>query len=426
MSTKDKKKTEIPKLEGSPEDIICNGCSLLCDDIFVEIGEKGNLIRTVNSCFRGNEVLNIINDERRIDSPIQKQMGLVMHLSMNESLDIIGDELKKAKTISFYGLGAISNSQQLSVLHYIKKLLDADKKVYIRSLSNILRIGTELGLPFTTIGQAINVGDVFMFWKTDPTHSHPKLTGKIVFSRGLYRSTGKEVKRFVLIERQESDLTKLNDILINSSEFTDQEFISNINKLIEAEDAKFDFKGVKPSELKELKNYIESAEYGVLVTTVPFDPNKAEKWLMTINQLIKALNRGSKGRYMILPLTQTSNELGLCYNLSSTFSQEDVKKLTTKPDNASDLAVIFGAEYLHDEYAIEDLDFDEKKKILFDNIPSKHSRHALITIPYAIPGIEIEDTIVRLDGINLELKKWAEAPGEVWSIEKIFNSINEK
>ena len=210
-------------MEGTPHRIVCYGCSLLCDDVFIELDSDGKIIRTVNSCFRGNEVIRTVDNDRRILQPTKKQMGLTMKVDMDEGINVFKENLQKAETITVYGLGAISYEDQISVLELIQILQSKGRKITLGDCSNFIQISAKIGLPLTSVGQAINNGDVFVFWKTDPTHSHPKLTGKLVFSRGYFRSTGKEVKKFALIEPEESDLTDLKDVLINDSEMSDKE-----------------------------------------------------------------------------------------------------------------------------------------------------------------------------------------------------------
>ena len=58
--------------------------------------------------------------------------------------------------------------------------------------------------------------DVFIFWKTDPTHSHPKLVGKLLFTRGLLRSSGKEVKKLIFEQVESIKKKEVDQIQIGA------------------------------------------------------------------------------------------------------------------------------------------------------------------------------------------------------------------
>ncbi|MHA1729830.1 MAG: hypothetical protein ACTSWY_14035 [Promethearchaeota archaeon] len=415
---------EKPKLKGTPKKITCFGCSLLCDDIYVELDSDENLIRTVNSCFRGTNFLKSYKTDLRFKTSIQKNMGLFMNIPMDESLEIFNKEIKNASNITFYGMGAISYNSQIAVMRFIKRLLENGKTVNIKNFSNLIRLTTKYGLTLTSIGQAINNADIFIFWKTDATHSHPKLTGKLLFSRGFFRSTGKEVKKFILIENKESDLTRLKDLNIDDSGITPVMLTENISKLLDPKnDGVVKFEGMNDLNTNYFKNYLLSTEYGVLITTVPFEQKKSDEWLSQIGNLLKILNKKVNGRFSLLPLTVTSNELGQSMAALSEFSADEIKQLINPTDSSidPDLAIIFGGEYLRDEYKIEDYEYPEKRIILFDNFKSNLSKRAKVTIPYAIPGIECESNVVRFDGVNINVEKWSDPPKNVRTIEKIFN-----
>ncbi|MCP4760709.1 MAG: hypothetical protein GY870_02935 [archaeon] len=436
MTQKVKNKVEIPKLEGIPRRIVCFGCSLLCDDIFVEIEEdntgeeNGKLIRTVNSCFRGDKFLHSYKTENRIDSPIQKKMGLQMNLSFSEGLEILNSEIKNSNSINIYGLGAISYNQQVEVLKVIKNLVDQGKKIKIMNWNRLFQYATKFGYSLSSVGQAINSADVFLFWKTDPTHSHPKLTGKIAFTRGLFRSSGKEVKKIILIEGEESDLTNVSDISLIDKNIEPTEFIDSLSDLLENDKINNVGSGeFNELNLKNLKTYLKETEYGILITTIPMNLSnnnqiESSKRMLEIRNLLEILNDNAKGRFSIIPLSLTSNEIGQSMAIFSIFSEKEISNLIGNEENSAELSIIFGGSYLRDEYNSENVEYPENKIILFDNFQSDLSKHSLITIPYAAPGIECEDISIRFDSVNVSLKKWSEPPSEdILTIKEIFKKI---
>lgn len=421
--------SSIPKNEETPKKIICFGCSLLCDDVYIELDANGKLNKTINSCFQGNSFLKNAVSESRFQSSFQKDMGLYMNLSIDESLDFVQNEIDKASSIKFYGIGAISYSSQLAVMNFIKKLTEKSKNIKIENNGNIIQVTNKLGLNLSTLGQAINNGDVFIFWNTDPTHSHPKLVGKLLFTRGYFRSTGKEVKKLILIEEKESDLTRLKDINISDSDIKPAQIVESIGNLLASESVKGkNFLNLDELNLTKLKDYIGSTEYGFLVTTVPYDIEDSNEWFSHVGKFLKLLNQHTHGRFSLLPLTQNINDIGHFFSILSVFTPDEINKLfTTETDSeGADLAIVFGGEYLRNEYKIKEFEYPEERLILFDNFKSNVSKRAKITIPYAIPGIEDESIAFRFDGVNIDLKKWTDPPADVTSAEVFFRKLFDK
>ena len=404
-----------------PKRIVCYGCSLLCDDVYIDYNEKKQIF-TVNGCFRGDSFLKRYNSENRLHYGIQKDMGLFMNVSASESSVFLTEKVNESQSIKFYGIGTLSYDSQISVMNFAHRLMKQGKLVKFENCANLIQIITKFGLNTSSIGQAINNADVFIFWKTDPTHSHPKLVGKLLFTRGLLRSSGKEVKKLILIEAEESDLTRLKDIKIDDKNYNPSDIVSDLKVLMASDDVSV----VKIDDLdklnkENLKEYIKATEFGFIVTMVPFDRDESHRWFEIISELLNLLNNHALGRFSLLPLTLMPNEMGQSMAALSIFSADQIQRLITQDGfENSDLAIVFGGEYLRDEYKIKDFEYPERTVILFDNFKSDISKRAKITIPYAVPGIEFEDLAIRFDGLNLKLIKWLDPPEEVWTINKIF------
>jgi len=398
--------------------IQCFGCSLLCDDLYIEFDTNGILHTIVNSCFRGTRFIKNYLSDQRIRQSIQKQMGLDMLLSTEEAISILEQELLKAQSIKFYGIGAISYQDQLAVMQKIVELKKKNKTVYVDGIKEIF----DFFILFqTTIGQAINNADLFLFWECDPTHSHPKLFGKLLFSRGMFRLSGKEMKKLIIVQKQDSDLTRLKDILIDRSSQTTSQIIKNFINLLENKSLDtITIGNLSRDNLRELKAFLEATEYGVLVCNTPlgdyFQPDE-------LNRYLARLNASGKGRFVFLPLTPTSNYFGM-YAAYTKIVGNYSESVTPLKDGYADLAIIFGGEYLRDEFSRHPLEIPEKKVILFDNLKSNYSNHARITIPYAIPGIECDGTAIRMDNVNVDLSLWNSPNENIYTIQKIFNKIS--
>ncbi|MBN2155742.1 MAG: hypothetical protein JW776_06845 [Candidatus Lokiarchaeota archaeon] len=398
--------------------IQCYGCALLCDDVYIKLTKDGVVENTINSCFRGNGFIKNYLSESRLQQAVQKQSGLEILLSHEEVVSNLKEELLKASSIKFYGLGAISYQDQLQVLNVARKLYEEKKTIQIDKISE--NNDVLLSPSLTGIGQGINNADVFIFWNVDPTHSHPKLFGKLLFSRGMFRLSGKEMKKFILIQKQESDLTRLKDILIDNSTQSSSQLVTGLIHLLEGKSLdEISIGNLSKDNLRELKTFLQATEYGIIICNTPIQDHIS---ITDLNLLMEKLNTYVKGRFSLLALPSMSNDFGLTSALFMTFGEE-IASISPKSQDPADLAIIFGGEYLRDEFNPPQINFPEKKVILFDNFKSSFSSKASVTIPYSIPGIEANGTAIRLDGINLNLHKWNDPPGEVKSISEIFQSL---
>ncbi|MHA1112112.1 MAG: hypothetical protein ACTSRE_13470 [Promethearchaeota archaeon] len=398
--------------------IQCFGCSVLCDDIYVEFEDDGSLKTTINSCFRGNSFIKSYLSENRLSQSVQKQMGLEMFLGNDETISFLEKEISEANSINFYGMGTISYQDQLQVLLKIKEIIDKKKTVSIDGLNNSSEF---LLLPsLSTIGQGINNVDVFIFWNTDPTHSHPKLFGKLLFSRGMFRLSGKEMKKFILIQKEDSDLTRLKDILLDISNQNSSQFIKEFEKLLDGKPLEeVSLGNLSIENLRTLKTFLQATEYGLIVGATPLSDQIS---ISEFSDFLQKLNSFVKGRFAYMPLTSLTNEIGLYSAVTKIFGKDD--KIFQSKLKPADLAIVFGGEYLRDEYNPKEFEYPEKKVILFDNFKSNYSKNAIITIPYAIPGIECDGCATRLDGINVDLLKWNFPEEDVKTIKEIFDRIS--
>jgi formylmethanofuran dehydrogenase subunit B len=228
------------------------------------------------------------------------------------------------------------------------------------------------------------------------------------------------MRKFIVIQKEDSDLTRLKDILIDFSQQDSSQLINEFKKLMDDQSLETISLGKLSIEnLRTLKTFLKATEYGLLVCDTPINNHFK---ISELNDLLQHLNSFVKGRFAFLPLTYYPNELGL-YSAASKILGSDLKSVTESSDTA-DLAIIFGGEYLRDEYISEEIKFPEKKAILFDNFKSNFSKKALITIPFSAPGIESDGIAIRTDGINVNLHQWKSPEEEVKSIMEIFESLS--
>jgi formylmethanofuran dehydrogenase subunit B len=85
------------------KDLVCTGCSLLCDDIIVEV-EKGKIIKTHHVCARGYGRYYQVDFKYRILNPILRNANGEKEISYETALSETINLLKNA-LIPFFMAG---------------------------------------------------------------------------------------------------------------------------------------------------------------------------------------------------------------------------------------------------------------------------------------------------------------------------------
>ncbi len=424
------------------ERITCSGCSLLCDDIIIR-SDGLYIDEVIGACLKGKERFDQITSKNRILSPLIKEDGELQKATFDEALGKVIKIIKNSSKPLLYGFSTTSCEAQLKGIDLAKTIngfIDSNSTI---CQGKVLNISKETGITLTTISEIINKADLLMLWGANAAESIPRLLNKVLFSRGKFRMTGREIKTLIVIDPVKTasfGVMGVRDIALQIEPGKDIDLIRVLKEECCVADSvpNNGVAGIDKDDLKRLLLHLTGAENGVIIIgqgilSSQNSPNVIKE-LLELVQLINVKQK--KGRISIMMLGGHYNMVGfdhvalsICgknHSLQFLNNQliESKETIVSKIENEDfDCSIIVGTD------PISHLPWQLSKKlmakplILIDNKQSATSYVADIIIPSAITGIESGGLAYRLDHIPIELKKIIKPPNDILSDEEILTKI---
>ena len=172
---------------------LCTGCSLLCDDIVVELdGDK--IGKTMNLCRKGHAHYNSLGSERLTPSVGGSQVGI------EDAARAAGELLAGAENPLLFGWEGSTLEAQRAGVDLAKKLgsaIDGPSSYSQGMIAEKILAGE---IPTCTFDDVRNFADVSIYWGDDPSSSHPRHMSRFsYFPRGEKRQKGYEEDREAIV-----------------------------------------------------------------------------------------------------------------------------------------------------------------------------------------------------------------------------------
>jgi len=423
----------------------CSGCSLLCDDIIVK--SDGLFIdKVVGACLKGKERFDQVSAQNRITSPMIRKNDELINVSWEEALAKTAEIIKNASTPLLYGFSNVTCEAQragMDLAREINGFIDSNASI---CQGKILNKTQSQGINLTTITEIINKGDLIILWGANPAETIPRLLNKVLFSRGKFRMTGREIKTLVIIDPVKSasfNVMGVRDLALIIEPDKDIELIQMLKEECCSADSipSGGVAGVDRSDLKRLLLHLTGAENGVIIlgqgVIQPHSDYDIIEELLDLLQLINT--RQVKGRISLLLLGGHFNMAGFDHVALSSYGvsgklQFKNKKLVKSEDTIIskinkenfDCSIIVGTDPIsHLPHSLS-TKLAKKPLILIDNHNSATTRVADVVLPTAITGIESNGLAYRIDQVPVELKKILNPPKNIPSDEELLNQLIKK
>ena len=424
--------------------VTCSGCSLLCDDIIITT-DGLYIDEVIGACLKGKERFDQITAKNRILNPLIRKDGELGKVTIEESIEKAINLLKNSSKPLLYGFSTTSCEAQLVAIELaqlINGFIDSNSTI---CQGKVLHISRETGMTLTTISEIINKADLLILWGANAAESIPRLLNKVLFSRGKFRMTGREIKTLIVIDPVKTasfGVMGVRDVALQIESGKDIDLIHVLKEECCATDSipSSGVAGMDKNDLKRLLLHLTGAENGVIfIGQGILGSNNSRNLIKELLELVQLINaKQQKGRISIIMLGGHYNMVGfdhvalsLCgknrglqFKNNQLIDSEDT--IVSKIGNEDfDCSLIVGTD------PISHLPWQLSKKlllkplILIDNKKSATSNAADIIIPSAITGIECEGLVYRLDHIPLELKKIVNPPNNILSDEEILIKILE-
>ncbi len=421
---------------------VCSGCSLLCDDIIVK--SDGIFIsEVIGACLKGKERFDQVSAKNRITSPLIRKNGELVEVTWDEAMNSVVEIIKKSNKPLLYGFSNVTCEAQEASIKLARKIngfIDSNASI---CQGKFLYKAKSLGINFTPITEVINKGDLIILWGANPAETIPRLLNKLLFSRGKFRMTGREIKTLVIIDPVKTASFRVmgvRDLALIVEPNKDIELIRMLKEECCSADSipSEGVAGIDQSDLKRLLLHLTGAENGVIIlgqgVIQPHSEYDLVEELLDLLQLIN--ERQEKGRISLMLLGGHFNMAGFDHvalsacGVSGHLEFKDNQQIKTKEgvvskieNNDFDYSIIVGTDPIsHLPHSLSSK-MAKKPLILIDNHITATSHIAEVVLPTTITGIESDGLAYRLDQVPIELKKIINPPNNLPSDEELLNQL---
>ncbi len=423
----------------------CSGCSLLCDDIIVIEKDKSNY-DIIGACLKGIQKFEQRNSKNRILSPYIRQNNELVKVEWDEAIKKTIKLIKGSLNPILYGFSTTSCETQLKAIKLAQKIngfIDSNSTI---CQGKVLNSAKKKGITTITLTEIINKSDVIILWGFNAVESIPRLLSKVLFSRGKFRLTGREIKTLIIIDTYKNASFKVlgtKDLALIVEPDKDIDLIKILKKI-----CKNNIKlpnegtaGIDKEDIKRFITYLLNSENIVIfigqgLLKIQKDGNPLEKLL----DLIDIINNKNKnGRISTVMMGGHYNMAGFEHIALSYIGKnqniqfQNRKLIQTKMNIISkikerdfDLSIIVGTDAIsHFPSEISKI-LTSRPIILIDNRKSGTYFVADIVLPTAITGIESEGLAFRFDHVPIKLKKIMNPPNDIPNDEELLDKIISK
>ena len=423
---------------------VCSGCSLLCDDVIVK--SDGIFIsEIIGACLKGKERFDQVSAKNRITSPLIRKNGELVEVSWDEAMNSVVEIIKKSNKPLLYGFSNVTCEAQeasIKLAREINGFIDSNASI---CQGKFLNKAKSLGINFTTITEVINKGDLIILWGANPAETIPRLLNKLLFSRGKFRMTGREIKTLVIIDPVKTASFRVmgvRDLALMVEPNKDIELIRMLKEECCSADSipSEGVAGIDQSDLKRLLLHLTGAENGVIIVGQGvIQPHSEYDMVEELLGLLQLINeRQEKGRISLMLLGGHFNMAGFDHVALSVCGDsghlefKDNQQIKTKEglvskieNNDFDCSIIVGPDPIsHLPHSLSSK-MAKKPLILIDNHITATSHIAEVVLPTSITGIESGGLAYRLDQVPIELSKIINPPNNLPSDEELLNQLYE-
>lgn len=434
-------KQESSETETVVEQFVCPGCALLCDDVAVVLSPSRQVKTVHNACARGLVKIREIARADRLTEPHVRDASSERAVSYTEAIDETARVLREAQNPMLYGWSSNSCEAQLAGLQLAAKLrghFDGTASICQGHYSSSLKA---VGGATCTIGDVVNKADLVIFWGANPAEAHPRHMGRTLFTRGMFRISGKEMRRSVTVDVVDTATAHANDLFLKITPGTDFEIFQALRAHLELKHPLPEMLGGVPrKDWLEFLQYIGNAEFPVIFAGlgVTASPGTFHN-LDALNQFIAALKRNQQvqayavsmaGHYNMVGLTtvltaQTGFPFGLDYTRGTPprWNPGETTFVDLLARDQLDTVVVVASDpMVHLPHALA-RKLQTLNLVVLDYQETLTTRAADLVIPVQISGLETGGTAYRLDGVPLPLKPLAPGPEGIQSDRDVLSAI---
>ena len=422
--------------------IACSGCSLLCDDIL--IGTDGIFIdKIVGACLKGKERFDQVQAKNRILHPQIRQDNNLIKSSWEDALNKASNILQNSSKPLLYGFSTMSCEAQLEGLKLAENIngfIDSNSTI---CQGKVLETAKETGITLTTITEVVNKTDLIMIWGANVAESIPRLLNKLLFSRGKFRMTGREIRTLVILDPAKTasfGVMGARDVALQIEPNKDLELIRVLKEECCSEGSipENGVAGLDKEDLKRLLMHLTGAENGIIIIGQGLlRPQENSDVIKELLELVQMINeKQKKGRVSVIMVGGHYNMAGFEHVALSNYGKnqslmfldhkiaENNDSIISKIEKDDfDCSIIVGTDPISHLPQNLSKKLAKKPLILIDNKESATFHLADVILPSALTGIECEGLAFRIDHVPIQLQKIVNPPSGIKSDEEIIKNL---
>lgn len=368
--------------------MICTGCSCLCDDIAIRDG------KILNACRKGVKLFNV---KRAIPMVNSKPS------SFEEAIDRAKRIVSAANKLVVFGLDTIPCEAQQKAIELAEAKNAAIDDCSSFCLGDFVELILKGELPTATLEEVRDNAYVIVYWGSNPYQSLPRHMSRFTYyPRSGKRQRGYEEDRYlVVVDIRLSETAKLAKKGGKFIMGNDADVIDSFLKALDGRAGKY-------PEVAAIIKEMQKADFNVIFGGLGLKYGLRGDYSRFI-EMVEKLNEFT--RVVFIPAGFHANMRGfneLMYRKTGVVNAYDFssnERLTfSEAVKKADAALIIGsnpAKSLPSWIAKKLAQIDT---IIVDPSQSLTSKIAKVVIPTAISGIDQGGTMVRSDGVSVELK----------------------
>ncbi|MFW5936035.1 MAG: formylmethanofuran dehydrogenase subunit B [Candidatus Hadarchaeota archaeon] len=379
----------------------CPGCSCLCDDIVVE--KDVEEIKVKNACRRGAAIIKNYDKGRAVPLVDGQQKDV------DDAISTACELIAGSSSLAVYGMDTTTiEAQKLAIdLAERKQAFIDDSSSFC--LGDVVEMCLKNEVPTITLDEVRDNTYTIIYWGVNPFHSLPRHMSRYsYYPRGRNRSRGYEEDRFLvivdtrsthtsqLVKREgvflqvESDLDLIDAFLKfmdgkSAGELTNK--VARVLREIKKGDAIiFGGLGLKYGLNGNYERFMELMEKLNQISNVYFMPAGSHSNMRGFNE-------------MLMDRTGCVNSFSFAENRSGSEFEFSNLLRQKKPD----AVLLIGSDPLNSLPLEVSRNLSSTKTIMVNPRRTYTERVCDVVIPSALSGIETGGTMIRSDGVKVEL-----------------------
>jgi formylmethanofuran dehydrogenase subunit B len=296
-------------------DIVCNRCSLLCDDVQAEIGKKE--AKSLGLCRLGHTHLERAAQQLETKA-VYREGGKAVNMDLEKALEKAADILLTAKKPLLYGWSHSINQtidEGLSLASTLKAVFDSSATMGLgQAMTNDLHdLKLEIDLEAVQ-----NNGEFILYWGSNPVESSHRHTSRFtVFPRGDNIPQGVESRIIGVIDIRETETMKMANHRIIIPIGRDSELASALTMDLKGKSSEeASTLGLPSSTLIGLAQALRKSDFTVMFYgSGILNSGKTKENLSSLAELIQTLRAMGKKAYA-MPMWHEPNDMGVVMSVS--------------------------------------------------------------------------------------------------------------